>query len=612
MLERYSRQMTYFNPYAGNADRSREHWLNYLNKATIAKYTADSIGGFIERSSRAQLAALDQLNETQKVGFGRINDGLVAVADGIEGLSDRQDKSNRLLAYANGYLEEINDGLGEANRWLESMDARLALGLEEQRIGNVLAENIAELLHIPESEKERHRWITMGLKFFKSAGRDPDFYADALKYFHLAEAAMPEDYFVLRQIGMLHLYAAPLLDLEKAADFLTRAGKYAAVESHPDAVRLGHVLAKSVLQRFRDQPDAAAGEIAAFAVESYRHAAVGRYALGNFAEALRLIEKARGLDAGSSALRFLQGKYLAAAGQHELAFAAVSALPTNDETIAAVSADLDLAASVAPRWLPGAKIAAAAALEAKKIAARAAAAVAAAAAEAKALAMRRGEMVRIPPGSFVMGSASGSSDERPVTRVTLTTAFSLGKTQVTQRSWVAVMGSNPSAFKGESLPVENVSWDDAMEFCRKLTTLERSAGSLPSGYVYTLPTEAQWEYACRAGTTGDYAGDLKAMAWFAENAGSTTHAVATKQANAWGLHDMHGNVWEWCADWYADKLPGGSVSDSKGPASGSVRVNRGGGWWLDAANCRSAFRNRLSPGYRNDSLGFRLALSSVP
>lgn len=100
--------MTYFNPYAGNADRSREHWLNYLNKATIAKYTADSIGGFIERSSRAQLAALDHLNETQKVGFGR-----------------------------------INDGLGEANRWLESMDARLALGLEEQRIGNVLAENIA-------------------------------------------------------------------------------------------------------------------------------------------------------------------------------------------------------------------------------------------------------------------------------------------------------------------------------------------------------------------------------------------------------------------------------------------------------------------------------------
>jgi hypothetical protein len=197
--------MTYFNPYTGDQGRSREHWLNYLNKATIANYTADSIGAFIARSSREQLAALDDLSDTLKVGFGRANDGLVAVADGIWGLADRRDKSNRLLTYANVYLKEINDGIGEANRWLESMDARLALGLEEQRIGNVLAENIAELLPIPESEKERHRWITMGLKFFKSAGRDPDFYADALNYFHRAEAAMPEDYFVLRQIGMLHL-----------------------------------------------------------------------------------------------------------------------------------------------------------------------------------------------------------------------------------------------------------------------------------------------------------------------------------------------------------------------------------------------------------------------
>jgi formylglycine-generating enzyme required for sulfatase activity len=605
--------MTYFNPYAGDQGRSREHWLNYLNKATIANYTADSIGGFIARSSREQLAALDDLSDTLKVGFGRANDGLVAVADGIRGLADRRDKSNRLLTYANVYLKEINDGIGEANGWLESMDTRLALGLEEQRIGNVLAENIAERLPIPESEKERHRWITMGLKFFKSAGRDPDFYADALKYFHRAEAAMPEDYFVLRQIGMLHLYAAPLLDLEKAADFLTRAGNYAAVESQPDAVRLGHMLAKSVLQRFRDQPGAPAGEIAAFAVESYRHAAVGRYVQGNFAGALRLVEKAHGLDAGSSALRFLQGKYLAAAGQHELAFAAVSALPTNDETIAAVSADLDLAASVAPRWLPGAMLAAAV----PNIPASAASKIAAAA-EAKVLAMARGEMVLIPPGSFMMGSARGNDNEGPVTRVTLTKAFSLGKTQVTQRSWVAVMGSNPSHFKGESLPVESVSWDEAMDFCRKLTERERSAGSLPSGYVYTLPTEAQWEYACRAGTTGHYAGEVRAMAWSAENAGGATHVVATKQANAWGLHDMHGNVWEWCADWYADKLPGGRVSDSvsasdgEGAAAGFYRVNRGGGWCGDAAGCRSSARYWDWPGYRLDYLGFRLALSSVP
>jgi len=174
------------------------------------------------------------------------------------------------------------------------------------------------------------------------------------------------------------------------------------------------------------------------------------------------------------------------------------------------------------------------------------------------------------------------------------------------------MGSNSSRFKGGQLPVENVSWGDAMEFCRKLTERERQAGRLPSGTIYTLPTEAQWEYACRAGTTGDYAGEVDAMAWYAKNSGAATHAVGTKQANAWGLHDMHGNVWEWCADWYADKLPGGSVSDSKGPASGSFRVRRGGSWGYDAAYCRSAFRDGVSPGYRNGILGFRLALSSVP
>ena len=250
MLQRYTRQMTYFNPYAGDAARSREHWLNYLNDATIAKYTADSIGAFIERSSREQLAALDEINGTLENGFAAVEGGLVAVADEVRALSDQQERGNRLLAFANAHLENISHGIGEANAWLQSMDARLSLMLEEQRIGNVLAENIAELLHIPESEKERHRWITMGLKFFKNASRDADFYPDALKYFHLAEAAMPEDYFVLRQIGMLHLYAVPLLDLEKASDYFSRAGKYASVESHPDRratrPRAGEIRAPSV------------------------------------------------------------------------------------------------------------------------------------------------------------------------------------------------------------------------------------------------------------------------------------------------------------------------------------------------------------------------------
>jgi len=191
----------------------------------------------------------------------------------------------------------------------------------------------------------------------------------------------------------------------------------------------------------------------------------------------------------------------------------------------------------------------------------------------------------------------------------------LGKTELTQGQWEALMGSNPANLKnaGRDAPVEQVSWDDAMQFCRKLTERERQAGRLPEGYEYTLPTEAQWEYACRAGTTGDYAGNLDAMAWYNQNSGNTAHPVAQKQPNAWGLYDMHGNVWEWCRDWKAD-YPGGSVRDPTGPSSGSSRVSRGGSWYADAdaGLCRSAVRLGDGPGLRDFSQGFRFALSSVP
>ena len=247
------------------------------------------------------------------------------------------------------------------------------------------------------------------------------------------------------------------------------------------------------------------------------------------------------------------------------------------------------------------------------------------------------DLVYIAPGDFLMGTpeqslivkwfylarekltkqpnlGAGFDNERPVTWVTLTQPFWLGRTAVTQGQYQAVMGSNPSNFTavGKDAPVENVSWDDAMAFCQKLTEREKAAGRLPKGYAYTLPTEAQREYGCRAGTTGTYAGDLDAMAWYEPNSGGTTHPVGTKEPNAWGLYDMNGNVWEWCRDWYADKLPGGDVTNPMGPASGSYRVIRGGSYDHDAADCRSANRGDRPPDDRDNYEGFRVTLAQSP
>jgi formylglycine-generating enzyme required for sulfatase activity len=226
------------------------------------------------------------------------------------------------------------------------------------------------------------------------------------------------------------------------------------------------------------------------------------------------------------------------------------------------------------------------------------------------------KLVLIPAGTFTMGSADDEADrgadESPQTRVTLTKDFFLGATDVTQGQYESVMSTNPSDFKsvGREAPVEQVSWDDALAFCQKLTERERAAGHLPEGYVFTLPTEAQWEYVCRAGTTGAYATDPAATSWYDRNSGGTTHPVGAKQPNAWGLYDMTGNVYQWCADWYAQRYPGGEVSDPTGPDSGSVHVLRGGGWYYDRSYCRSAYRD-FDPGYRANFIGFRVALNSA-
>jgi formylglycine-generating enzyme required for sulfatase activity len=224
---------------------------------------------------------------------------------------------------------------------------------------------------------------------------------------------------------------------------------------------------------------------------------------------------------------------------------------------------------------------------------------------------------------FTLGSPASEQDrwdiEGPQTQVTITRGFWMGRYEVTQGEYQAVMGSNPSSFGGDTnRPVENVSWSEATKYCGKLTARERAAGRLPAGYVYRLPTEAEWEYACRAGTTtrfsyGDDPGysQLGNYAWYRSNSGKTTHAMGLKQPNARGLYDMHGNVWEWCLDWYGT-YPGGSVTDPQGAGSGSYRVNRGGGWVNLAQVCRSARRRGLEPGARNYGLGFRAALVAVP
>ena len=218
------------------------------------------------------------------------------------------------------------------------------------------------------------------------------------------------------------------------------------------------------------------------------------------------------------------------------------------------------------------------------------------------------EMVRVEGGTFRMGATSEQdddaySDEKPVHSVILSSYY-IGKTEVTQALWQAVMGSNPSNFKDADLPVECVSWNDCQEFIQKLNSL--------TGRNFRLPTEAEWEFACRGGNNScgyKYSGsnNLGSVAWYDENSGGQTHRVATKAPNELGIYDMSGNVGEWCSDWYAD-YTSYSQTDPTGPQSGSYRVRRGGGWGSYAGHCRSSLRNFSTPAHRPSNFGLRLAL----
>jgi formylglycine-generating enzyme required for sulfatase activity len=223
------------------------------------------------------------------------------------------------------------------------------------------------------------------------------------------------------------------------------------------------------------------------------------------------------------------------------------------------------------------------------------------------------ELIWVPAGHFTMGSAPDEvgrdKAEGPQTEVTFTKGFWLGKTEVTQAQYEAITGTNLSSFVavGKDAPAEHVSWNDAAAYCRKLTERERAAGRLPEGYVYNLPTEAQWEYAYRAGSESAYIGDPDAMAWTSKNSDGTTHRVAQKKPNAWGFYDMGGNVLEWCRDWFGN-YPGGEVNDPTGPRSGHFRMARGGSWRVGPEVTRAACRAGGSEDRRDYTIGFRLAL----
>jgi formylglycine-generating enzyme required for sulfatase activity len=220
-------------------------------------------------------------------------------------------------------------------------------------------------------------------------------------------------------------------------------------------------------------------------------------------------------------------------------------------------------------------------------------------------------MIWIAPGSFLMRNPFGSDDD---TFVTLSRGYWLGRTEVTQEQLQAVMQHLPpqSFFRGSDRPVDRISWLSAMEFAAKMTEHERASGRLPAGYEYTLPTEAQWEYACRAGNQGVRVEDLAAVAWFEANSNRQTHPVGQKQPNGWGLYDMLGNVAEWCLDGFHG-YPGGRVTDLMigydGPSAAMARMVRGGAWASTVGECRFGRRHQYMLNSSQAGIGFRLALA---
>jgi len=302
---------TYWNPLNENSSLVGS-WFDYVKDTSLAKYNADSVGQYIAQASNEQVSAIEFTGR-------RICGAL------YEGFTELQNQLN-LVTNA-----------------LQGLNQRLNLVLDETKTSNLLQENMAELLRIPESQKQRQHHIEMGLKFLKNALKDEDLYQDALRELLEAEKLMPSDYFVLHRIGMIYLYVPALGNLEKALDYFSRAAKYAFVESHPDAARLSNILNKNVTKRFAEQAEVSATDLKAHAAESYFEAGTSLYALGRFIDAVKMAEKAVNCQPNEAKNRFFMAKYLIRSNNPDLAIPQLQkAIALVPEMALAAVGDFDL------------------------------------------------------------------------------------------------------------------------------------------------------------------------------------------------------------------------------------------------------------------------------
>lgn len=294
---------TYWNPFSKDASLVK-NWFDYVKDVSLAKYTAASVGCYLGLVSGQQIKAIHATG--QKI--------CGAFYEGMSGLQSQ-------LSNVEGQLNQVSGQLYQISGQLQGVNQRLSLILDEARTSNVLQQNIAELLRIPDSQKQRQHHVELGLKFLKNALRDADLYQDALQELLAAEKLMTSDYFVLHRIGLIYLYAPELGNLEQALDYFTRAAKYAAIESDPGASRLSNILGKKANTRFDQQPDPSAGDVSALAAESYHHAGTAVYALGRFEDAAKMAEKAVKYQAGDGKYLFYLAKYQARIGKSDSAVA---------------------------------------------------------------------------------------------------------------------------------------------------------------------------------------------------------------------------------------------------------------------------------------------------